>query len=117
MISNWVGNCENMTIVNVIELLGWLGFFLFGMSLLGDGLKCVAGSKLETVLSRLTSNTLALSEKETRIAAKYLFWITNVVRNSDYAVNSAELAKELDEKNIHFSDSAMSELDLCAKAA
>ena len=46
-----------MTIANVIELLGGLAFFLFGMSLLGDGLKRVAGSKLETVLARLTSNT------------------------------------------------------------
>ena len=46
-----------MTIANIIHLLGGLGFFLFGMSLLGDGLKRVAGSKLETVLSKLTSTT------------------------------------------------------------
>ncbi len=47
-----------MTIADIIKLLGGLGFFLFGMSLLGDGLKRVAGSKLETVLAKLTSNTL-----------------------------------------------------------
>ena len=47
-----------MTITNVIQLLGGLAFFLFGMSLLGDGLKRVAGSKLETILGRLTSTTL-----------------------------------------------------------
>ena len=46
-----------MTIANVIELLGGLAFFLFGMTLLGDGLKRVAGSKLEMVLAKLTSNT------------------------------------------------------------
>ena len=46
-----------MTIANIIHLLGGLGFFLFGMSLLGDGLKRVAGGKLETVLSKLTSTT------------------------------------------------------------
>ena len=46
-----------MTIANVISLLGGLGFFLFGMSLLGDGLKRVAGSKLETILGKLTSTT------------------------------------------------------------
>ena len=46
-----------MTIANIILLLGGLGFFLFGMSLLGDGLKRVAGSKLETILGRLTSTT------------------------------------------------------------
>ena len=46
-----------MTIANIIELLGGLGFFLFGMTLLGDGLKRVAGKKLETILAKLTSNT------------------------------------------------------------
>ena len=46
-----------MSIADIIKLLGGLAFFLFGMTLLGDGLKRVAGSKLETVLSKLTSNT------------------------------------------------------------
>jgi len=46
-----------MTIANTILLLGGLGFFLFGMSLLGDGLKRVAGSKLEIILAKLTSTT------------------------------------------------------------
>lgn len=46
-----------MTIANIIALLGGLAFFLFGMSLLGDGLKRVAGSKLETILGKLTSTT------------------------------------------------------------
>ena len=46
-----------MGIANAITLLGGLGFFLFGMSLLGDGLKRVAGSQLETVLGKLTSTT------------------------------------------------------------
>ena len=45
-----------MGIADVISLLGGLAFFLFGMSLLGDGLKRVAGSRLETVLGRLTSS-------------------------------------------------------------
>ena len=45
-----------MTIANVISLLGGLAFFLFGMSLLGEGLKRVAGSKLEIILAKLTSN-------------------------------------------------------------
>lgn len=47
-----------MTIANVIHLLGGLAFFLFGMSILGDGLKRVAGSKLETILGKLTSTTM-----------------------------------------------------------
>ena len=47
---------SDMGITDVISLLGGLAFFLFGMSLLGDGLKRVAGSRLETVLGRLTSS-------------------------------------------------------------
>ncbi len=47
-----------MGIADIISLLGGLAFFLFGMTLLGDGLKRVAGSKLETVLGKLTSNPI-----------------------------------------------------------
>lgn len=47
-----------MSIANAISLLGGLGFFLFGMTLLGEGLKRVAGSKLEMILGKLTSTTL-----------------------------------------------------------
>ena len=47
-----------MGIADVVSLLGGLAFFLFGMSLLGDGLKRVAGSRLETILGRLTSNPI-----------------------------------------------------------
>ena len=46
-----------MTIANIIALLGGLAFFLFGMSLLGEGLKRVAGGKLEAILAKLTSTT------------------------------------------------------------
>ena len=46
-----------MTIVHVITLLSGLAFFLFGMDLLGEGLKKVAGSKLEMILEKLTSTT------------------------------------------------------------
>ena len=46
-----------MAITNTITLLGGLAFFLFGMSLLGEGLKRVAGSKLEMILAKLTSTT------------------------------------------------------------
>ena len=46
-----------MNIANTISLLGGLAFFLFGMSLLGEGLKRVAGGKLEIFLAKLTSTT------------------------------------------------------------
>ena len=44
-----------MTIAHMIALFGGLAFFLFGMSLLGEGLKRVAGSKMEIILEKLTS--------------------------------------------------------------
>lgn len=44
-----------MGIANVFELLGGVSLFLFGMLLMGDNLKKVAGSKLELVLYRLSS--------------------------------------------------------------
>ena len=39
-----------MGINNVISLLGGVALFLFGMTLMGDGLKKVAGNKLEITL-------------------------------------------------------------------
>lgn len=47
-----------MGISNVISLLGGVALFLFGMSLMGDGLKKVAGNRLEIILYRLTSTPL-----------------------------------------------------------
>ncbi len=45
-----------MSILNLISLLSGLALFLYGVSLMGDGLNLVAGNKLEVVLYRLTSN-------------------------------------------------------------
>ena len=50
--------CIYLQISDVLALLGGVALFLFGMSLMGDGLKKVAGSKLEVVLYKLTSNPL-----------------------------------------------------------
>ena len=47
-----------MSINNVISLLGGVALFLFGMTLMGDGLKKVAGSKLELVLYSLSGTTM-----------------------------------------------------------
>ena len=40
----------------ILGLIGGLALFLFGMDLMGDGLKKLAGGKLESILARLTSN-------------------------------------------------------------
>lgn len=45
----------NMGIADVISLFCGVALFLFGMQLMGGGLKSVAGNKLEVVLYKLTS--------------------------------------------------------------
>ena len=47
-----------MGISNIISLLSGIALFLFGMALMGDGLKRVAGNKLELILYRLTGNPI-----------------------------------------------------------
>lgn len=45
-----------MDIFTVLALIGGLALFLYGMELMGNSLKKLAGGKLESILSRLTSN-------------------------------------------------------------
>ena len=47
-----------MAISNIISLLGGIALFLFGMGLMGDGLKKVAGSQMEIILYRLSGTPL-----------------------------------------------------------
>lgn len=45
-----------MSIYEAIGVLGGLGLFLIGMKLMGEGLELAAGSKLRTLLEKITSN-------------------------------------------------------------
>ena len=47
-----------MEVSNILSLLGGVALFLFGMSVMGDSLKKVAGSKMELVLYRLSGNAI-----------------------------------------------------------
>ncbi len=47
-----------MDVTNIISLLGGVAMFLFGMSVMGDSLKKVAGSKMEMILFKLSGNAL-----------------------------------------------------------
>ncbi|MBR3423287.1 MAG: Na/Pi cotransporter family protein, partial [Clostridia bacterium] len=47
-----------MEFENIIALLGGVALFLFGMSIMGDSLKKVAGSRMEMILYKLSGNTL-----------------------------------------------------------
>ncbi len=44
-----------MDIFSILSLIGGLALFLYGMDLMGDSLKKLAGGKLESILARLTS--------------------------------------------------------------
>lgn len=45
-----------MDIYSILSLIGGLVLFLYGMELMGDSLKKLAGGKLESILGKLTSN-------------------------------------------------------------
>lgn len=47
-----------MGLTNVFSLLGGVALFLFGMTLMGDSLKKVAGNKLEVILYKLSGTPL-----------------------------------------------------------
>ena len=42
----------------IINLMGGLGLFLYGMTLMGDGLQKSAGAKLKRIIELLTSNVV-----------------------------------------------------------
>lgn len=47
-----------MDITNIIQLLGGIGMFLYGMNLLGSSLERLAGARLEKTLAKLTDSKL-----------------------------------------------------------
>ena len=49
-------NRTNMGIKNIIYLFGGLGLFLFGMKYMSEAINQVAGSKMKSLLEKLTSN-------------------------------------------------------------
>ena len=48
-----------MNYTDVLSLIGGLCLFLFGMQIMGNGLEKRAGSKLSTIIGKLTSNRIA----------------------------------------------------------
>ena len=48
-----------MTIFDVLNMIGGLCLFLFGMTVMGDGLERRAGSSLKALLGKLTGNKIA----------------------------------------------------------
>ena len=46
-------------VFNILTLLGSLGLFLYGMTLMSEALQKVAGDKLRNILAAMTSNSLS----------------------------------------------------------
>lgn len=47
-----------MDIFNLLNMIGGLALFLYGMSIMGNGLSKMAGGKLETILEKLTTKRI-----------------------------------------------------------
>ena len=47
-----------MDVFNVLNMIGGLSLFLYGMSVMGNGLSKMAGGKLETILEKLTTKQI-----------------------------------------------------------
>ena len=47
-----------MNLADALTLLGGVSLFLFGMTLMGEGLKLVAGNRLEVILYKLSGTPL-----------------------------------------------------------
>ena len=47
-----------MDIFGFLTMIGGLALFLYGMSVMGDGLVMLSGGKLERILEKLTRNRI-----------------------------------------------------------
>ena len=47
-----------MDIFSILSMIGGLSLFLFGMSVMGDGLTQLSGGRLEQILEKLTSKRI-----------------------------------------------------------
>lgn len=51
-----LGGKKGMEMSNVFALLGGLALFLYGMTMMSNGLELAAGNKMKTILEKLTTN-------------------------------------------------------------
>ena len=47
-----------MDIFGILRMIGGLALFLYGMSVMGDGLVMLSGGRLEKILEKLTSRRI-----------------------------------------------------------
>ena len=71
--------------------------------------------KISTYLVRVAETNL--SQKDSRVVTELLHCIGDIERISDHALNIAEVAKEINDKQITFSDKAKADISIITKAA
>ena len=47
---------KGMELTNLFALLGGLALFLYGMTMMSNGLELAAGNKMKSILEKLTTN-------------------------------------------------------------
>ena len=70
--------------------------------------------RIGTTLVQL--NAQALSEHDSQVSSRVLRAIGDFERLGDHAINLADIAKEIHEKKMHFSESATKEMDVLTEA-
>ena len=102
------------TITNALQLLGNYDEKLDAKVKKGeDDIDCYE-DKLNSYLVRLSKSSITAADGRT--VSKMMHVIGNLERISDHAVNLAESAQEMHEKNISFSDECVKELNVISKA-
>ncbi len=69
---------------------------------------------LGTYLIQLSSKSM--SKRDSRILSMLLHCVSDIERISDHAINVAEKAQELNEKDLNFSEKCLKELEVCTGA-
>ena len=83
-----------MTIFNVFTLMGGIAMFLYGMDLMGKALEQTAGSKLQGILSTMTSSpirALLLGVAVTAVIQSSTNGVMTAVANDETAIGYISL--------------------------
>jgi len=86
-----------MDITSIISLFGGLAFFLFGMSIMGDALKKIAGNRMQTILGRLASTrpkgvilgvfVTAIIQSSSATSVMVVSFVSSGIMNLDQAIS------------------------------
>jgi len=86
-----------MDIISIILLFGGLAFFLFGMSMMGDALKRIAGNQMQMILGMLASTRLkgvtlgafvtAIIQSSSATSVMVVSFVSSGIMNLDQAIS------------------------------